>query len=112
MKKIVRLTESDLIRLVKKVIVEQTSSDIVMIFYDMGETKFLDAVSINGEPKKVGYDKKILEFSSNIIGKNIDGTLRLNCSGTYNKFNFFDKSNNILVNGYNKKMAKYWCSKN
>ena len=67
MSKIVRLTETDLVRLVKKVIEEQSSTALLKIYDDKGETKVLGGVSIKGSPKKVGFDKKKLEIQEILL---------------------------------------------
>lgn len=109
MKKVIRLTESDLVRLVNEVISEQSTSDVIKLYDDANETKLLDGISISGKPKRVGFDKGKLEFSATVVGKNITGKLQLVCDGT-KKFYFYDKNGKVTLSGYNKKSANSFCT--
>lgn len=88
----------------------EQSSTMVKIYDDEGETKFLDAVSISGEPKKTGFDKTNLEFSASVVGKNNKGILRIQCSVKPRKFYFHENGKDITLSGFSGKMADKFCS--
>jgi uncharacterized protein (UPF0333 family) len=94
---------------VKPMVNEQSTSDAIELYDDAKETKLVDAVSVSGKPKRVGFDKNKLEFSATVVGKNITGKLQLVCDGT-RKFYFYDKTGNVIVSGYNKKSANSFCT--
>lgn len=111
MSKIIKLTESDLKKIVKKVILEQKFNTSFKVFDDKNETKFLDEVAISGDPKVRGFDKENLEFpNSMIVGRKILGTLRISCKDKKQKFYFYDKTGGLPLSGYNKKAALGFCS--
>ena len=93
----------------KPYLIEQ-SSTMVKIYDDEGETKFLDTVTISGEPKKTGFDKSNLEFSASVVGKNNKGILRIQCSVKPRKFYFHENGKNITLSGFSGKMADKFCS--
>jgi hypothetical protein len=88
-------------------LINEQSSQPINLYDDMAEKKLIDAVGIDGSGKKVGANQTI-EFPANIIGKNINGTLRLQCDGSFPKF-YFHKGNKVVINGFNKKMSSKFC---
>jgi hypothetical protein len=113
MKKVIRLTEDDLTRLVRRVIKEQSEKSVI-IYNDAAEKKINDAVIITGTPKKVGTSPTI-EVSAQIVGSpERKGKLQVNCDGEYATFYFYEatqgKGLSITVNGYNKKASDSFCS--
>ena len=108
MKKVVRLTENDLVRLVKRVLEEQT--DKVVILYDItGKKLNRDSISIDGKPKKVGVNPTV-EVSGHIIGQpERRGILRIHCEDEFGSMYFYEKDK-ITVSGHNKKVADSYCS--
>ena len=114
MKKIVRLTESELVKLVNKVLKEQskgTSSNPVKIYDDSEETKFLDTAFVVGPGKmnKPNGDGDAI-FPAMRIG-NIKGELRIDCQSPFHKFYFFENNPlRLTLNGYNKIKSQELCS--
>jgi hypothetical protein len=113
MKKVIRLTESDLIRMVKSVLIEQSEKSVI-IYNDVTEKKINNSVIITGTPKKVGTSPTI-EVSAQIVGSpERKGKLEVHCDGEYRKFYFYEttqgKGLSVTVNGYNKKASDSFCS--
>ena len=109
MGKVIRLTENDLVRLVKKIIKEQKDS-VVILYDDFAEKKpNRDDIVIDGIPKRVGANPTV-EVSGHILGyPERKGKLRVDCDSKFGSMSFFEKDK-ITVNGHNKKMADSFCS--
>ena len=119
MKKIVRLTENDLVRLVNKVLMEQNdieSPNIIKIYSDVQQTKLLSTIEIKNSGGGIGAPggiPDIKSFQARVSGeKSNRGTLRLNCKKQPPTFDYYawDPRGSITFTGYNNDAAKKFCS--
>ena len=107
MKKIIKLTESDLTKIVKRVIKEQSNKEIIKLYADMAEKELVDTVSMDGPFKRTSAVTPTVECPSHIIGTNTKGVLRLQCD-KYPIFYLY-QGNKVVTSGFNSKASGIYC---
>ena len=95
---------------VKPLVSEQTTNvgQTILVYKDSEQKTTPYKVVIQGQGKKVGYDKMTLEFPGHVVGQS-NQVVQIQCSA--NKLiTVYNSNNNVVLQGYNKDVIGKFCS--
>jgi hypothetical protein len=106
MKRVIRLTESDLARIVKRVINEGVVNVSFPIYHESTATNrkySLEVTNLKGSPKVVAWSGKSSSSnapSKDSYGQFFCGTNKINIDRELNKMSYVDKKTQVMLQSY------------